>query len=238
MNLLEIKKSKSPLNKIELNESIDHDALSQLLNSDLLLKDSWSQNGITYENERQQLLAYNALYHNGNNAKVTYKLTSCGYGRVYANKSLSLGSLRKEVRHTLAKDIYVDIDIENCHPMILCQVCSKSGIECESLTEYTTNRDEILKNVMDTYSVDRDQAKRLFLSLQYGGKFENWAKEHATNVKPSKFISKFASELDLIAEIISEKNPKLSKVTKDKMETNNKHNFKGALLSSVRSMKD
>jgi hypothetical protein len=114
-----------------LYESIDHNALSQLLNSDLLLKDSWSQNGITYENERQQLLAYKAMYHNGPTAKVTYKLTSCGYGRVYAMKPLSLGSLRKEVRHTLAIDIYVDIDIENCHPMILCQVCSRSDIECD-----------------------------------------------------------------------------------------------------------
>jgi hypothetical protein len=85
---------------------------------------------------------------------------------------------------------------------------------------------------MDTYNVDRDQAKKLFISLQYGGKFENWAKEHATNVmKPSKFIIKFASELDTIAEIISQKNPKLAKVIKDKMDVNHKHNFKGALLS-------
>jgi hypothetical protein len=120
MNLQEVRKSKSQLHKIELKETINHEALNQLLNSDLLLKNSWSQNGITYENEKQQLLAYKALFSNNNDhAKVTYKLTSSGFGRVYATKSLSLGSIRKEVRHTLAKDIYVDIDIENCHPMIL-----------------------------------------------------------------------------------------------------------------------
>ena len=108
-----------------MKETINQDALNQLLNSDLLLKDSWSQNGITYENEKQQLTAYKALFHNGNCATVVYKMTGCGFGRVYATKSLSLGSIRKEVRHTLAKDIYVDIDIENCHPMILHQVCEK-----------------------------------------------------------------------------------------------------------------
>ena len=48
MNLIEIKKSDSPLHKIELRETINQEALNQLLNSDLLLKESWSQNGITY----------------------------------------------------------------------------------------------------------------------------------------------------------------------------------------------
>src|ERR1700733_5778331 len=138
MSLLEVKKYKSQIQKIELKETINQDALNQLLNSDLLLKDSWSQNGITYENEKQQLLAYKELFNNGSNAKVIYKKTSCGFGRVYATKSLSLGSIRKEIRHTLAKDIYVDIDIENCHPMILRQVCEKADIECEALTEAKT----------------------------------------------------------------------------------------------------
>ena len=76
--------------------------------------------------EKQQLLAYKSLFHNTANATILYKMTSSGFGRVYATKSLSLGSIRKEVRHTLVKDIYVDIDIENCHPMILRQVCKKS----------------------------------------------------------------------------------------------------------------
>jgi len=58
----------------------------------------------------------------------TCKMTKTGCGRVYANKSLSLGSIRKEVRHTLAKEKYVDIDIENCHPIILKQLCDKNDI--------------------------------------------------------------------------------------------------------------
>src|ERR1700722_2375618 len=132
MNLLEVKKCNSQLHKIELKETINHEALNQLLNSDLLLKVSWSQNGVTYENEKQQLLAYKALFNKGATATVTYKTTSSGFGRVYATKSLSLGSIRKEVRHTLANDIYVDIDIENCHPMILRQVCEKADIDCVS----------------------------------------------------------------------------------------------------------
>ena len=99
---LEIKKLNSILDTIQLTEQIDQEVLNQLLNSNLLRTDSWQHNGVTYENEKQQLLRYRALFKN-NIATIEYGITSSGYARVYANKSLSLGSIRKEVRHTLAK---------------------------------------------------------------------------------------------------------------------------------------
>ena len=40
------------------------------------------------------------------------------YGRVFPKNSLGLFSIRREIRHTLARDNYVHIDVENCLPVL------------------------------------------------------------------------------------------------------------------------
>ena len=61
-------------------------------------------------------------------------------GRVYPNKLLSLFSLRREIRHTLACDKYVDLDTANCHPEILNQFFSFRNIRTKCLNECVPNR--------------------------------------------------------------------------------------------------
>ena len=51
---------------------------------------------------------------------VSYKQNN-NIGRYFACGSLSLQSLPREIRHTIANDYYYDIDISNCHPVLLCQ---------------------------------------------------------------------------------------------------------------------
>lgn len=46
-----------------------------------------------------------------------------GYGRFFAQGSLSLQSFPREIRHTIAGDYYQDIDIVNAHPVILEHLC-------------------------------------------------------------------------------------------------------------------
>jgi hypothetical protein len=43
-------------------------------------------------------------------------------GGVNPKNSLGLFSIRREIRHTLSKQRYVDLDIDNCHPVILNQI--------------------------------------------------------------------------------------------------------------------
>jgi hypothetical protein len=106
-----------------------------------------------------------------NKLKVNYKLGTSGYGRVFPFKGLSLSCVRRQVRHSIAKVYYVDIDMENCQPAILKQLCDLNGQRCELLTYYCDNRKQCLKDVMDYYQVDRNAAKKLFLISQFGGKF-------------------------------------------------------------------
>ena len=156
------------------------------------------------------------------------------YGRVFPKNSLGLFSIRREIIHTLARDNYIDIDVENCHPVILSQICENNNIEHKYLKRYIDNRADLLKEVMTTYNVTRDQAKVLFLQLLYFGSFESWSKNHNIQDKePTKFIRKFKKELNVIGEIIVANNQKLSNdIEKNKEEQHIKdYNLKASVCS-------
>ena len=113
MQSLTINKEESKLNGIKLTESIDVSLIDKLIQSDLLQTVPWvnPQTGekVCYDNEKQHLLAIRKKIKNGK-LEVIYKNTKIGVGRVYPTKSLSLCSIRRELRHTLAKGNYIDID--------------------------------------------------------------------------------------------------------------------------------
>ena len=57
-----------------------------------------------------------------NGGKTEYTKSSDGYGRRFPKRGLSLSLVRKKVRHTLCEGRYVDFDMKNAHPEILCQL--------------------------------------------------------------------------------------------------------------------
>lgn len=64
-------------------------------------------------------------------------------GRLYCGNSVQ--GLSKPIRGLLMKHT-TDIDMKNAHPVILKYVCKKHNIRCPMLTDYVSNRDEILTN--------------------------------------------------------------------------------------------
>lgn len=106
--------------------------------------------------------------------EVTYEFSNIHQldhqGRRFAVKAQSLQSFSKYIRHTITHDIYNDIDIVNCHPVILKQYCDKNGIACDCLTYYIEHRDECLNELMLVHKFNRDEAKRMFLTVMNGGK--------------------------------------------------------------------
>ena len=105
---------------------------------------------------------------------ITYKLSNknggkLGYGRLYGNKG-SFETLEKECRGTVCKEFYHDIDVVNCHPVILVQFAkSKYNIELPEVEKYVDNRDLYLKHVMTENGVTRDEAKTSIIKILYGG---------------------------------------------------------------------
>ena len=232
---LTVEPKKNELNNIQLIEIIPTETLNLLINSSLL-KQQFNNpfSSICFDNEKQQLEKYKKLVKNGE-AKVNYIQTKdIKYGRVFPKNALGLFSIRREIRHTLARDNYIDIDIENCHPVLLCQICEQNNIEHKYLKRYIDNRADLLQEVMSTYNVVKDQAKQLFIQLLYFGTFDSWCNNHnIENKEPLKFIRKFKKELNVIGEIIVANNPKLTtEIEKKKEEQHIKdNNIKGSVCS-------
>jgi len=212
--VLNIKVKSSPFNKLETLEVVDLQLLNKVINSSNLQTDKYVflDSCFEYENEKAFLLKIKQKIHN-NNLKVTYKMSTSGIGRVFAFKGLSLGCMRRAVRHTLSEGHYTDIDMENCHPIILKHLCDVNGINCESLTFYCSNRDFCLRSVQETYNVSRDNAKKLFLILQYNGQFETWSNtNNLINIQPTEFIIKYTQELKTICLNLYNQNKDIEKI--------------------------
>ena len=216
-NLLTLTVHESILDNLTLKEPINTDILIKLINSDLLKKSF--KNPLVeffYCNEKDQLEDYKNLIKD-DKAYVTYKKPEgMKFGRSNPIKGLGLFCLRREIRHTLTKNKYVDIDIKNCHPVILLQICKDNIIDCEELNIYINNRDEIINEIMIKYNVSYDDVKKLFIRLLYFGTFKMWADEMKIQDKPTNYINRFITEITQIGEIIANKNPEIKKLIIEK----------------------
>ena len=116
------KPSTTILTRPNFSEPIDRQLCQRMVDTGVLRKywdDKW---GCT---EEELVLRIKKKVKNGV-LPVKYQRPKTGYGRVNPKDSLSLGSLRKAVRHTLCGDSWVDFDVENCHPAILLQLCEET----------------------------------------------------------------------------------------------------------------
>ncbi len=90
-----------------------------------------------------------------------------GVGRLYPKyNTQSLQDVPRDVRKALVYDQCTDVDITNCHPVLLLQLFKQEGIVCDTLEEYVTNRESRLQET----GLSRDDAKDAFIRLLYGGK--------------------------------------------------------------------
>lgn len=77
-------------------------------------------------------------------------------GRLFTFKGIQ--GLRKNVRGFLASDT-IDIDIINCHPNILENICNRHDITCSMLRDYNANRTKMLEKIQECDGVDYETAK-------------------------------------------------------------------------------
>ena len=201
---LKISTIPSILDNLTLKQSVNEKLLEKLITSSLLKKVfNNASSAIFYENEKQQLIALQKSIKHGVSDVKYKKPTGIKFGRVIPGKCLGLVSIRRQIRHTIARDYYIDIDIVNAHPVILHQICIHNSIECTNLGQYVKNRGSYLNEVMVEYNVSRDKAKTLFIRLLYFGSITEWMKnENITDAKPLDFLTNFKNELNNIGNII------------------------------------
>lgn len=214
MKSIKLVKSNSLLSNLKTIETIDRDVLRKIIDTVELGKSKYNE---TYDNEKQFLeTLYKKIGEKSNNMIVQYKKPDIGIGRVNPIKSLSLSMIRRPLRHTLAEGYYIDIDIKNCQPTLLHQICLENGIKCENLEKYVNNRELILEEIRKEYGCEREDAKNLFINLIFLGSFDSWAIDLDINQNPTDYICCLVKELKEIAKIIAENNPELHNKNKDR----------------------
>lgn len=144
----------------------------------------YSRNGMNYLWDNQQLLdagqkkIVSSIWRNSKKATlsptmtqtITYKLSGkkagkLGYGRYYSTIG-GLETMEKQARGSLCVDYYHDIDIVNCHPVIIVQMAkNKYDYDLPELDYYCANRDKVLAKI----HIDRDTAKEEVIRIIYGG---------------------------------------------------------------------
>lgn len=88
-----------------------------------------------------------------------------GYGRCYGTKG-SFETLERECRGTICRDFYVDIDVVNCHPVILSQLAQNQyHIELPEVNMYCTQRADFLKQIHES----KESAKQAIFKILYNG---------------------------------------------------------------------
>lgn len=220
---LTLKPYENLLNGIVMYEPINKPLLEKLINSDLLkltVKNPLS----FFTNEKVMLEKYRDIINPAGYAVVTYnKSPNNPFGRCDPAGSLGLHSIRKEIRHTLTEELYIDIDLENAHPQILLQICRANDIPCDNLNDYCINRQKWLDFVTEKYLhtiVDkkkkRDTAKNLFIRLMYGGGFSKWRDDSKLDksFEPTCELELFINEFKVIQKMITKSNSEIVNIVK------------------------
>ena len=92
-----------------------------------------------------------------------------GYGRLYGYGGYSLEQVPSEIRGTLCRGVYHDIDIINCHPTLLAALAVRYGYTLPQLTAYCESRDVILAQLQAEMGCTRGEAKAETLKVFFGG---------------------------------------------------------------------
>ena len=109
-----------------------------------------------------------------------------------------------------------DIDMINCHPVILNYLCKKNNVECNILKNYIENRELILSS----FAEDRKSVKELFLSILNGGFKDIYSDDKQTN----NYLKLFENEIIRIQNYF---------YINDKRYLDIDYNYKGKNLSRI-----
>jgi hypothetical protein len=91
----------------------------------------------------------------------------------------SMQACPSSLRPLLLKLYYHDIDIVNCHPTLMIQVCSKFGKRhlIPTLVNYEADRDVVLQRIADHFGVDKASCKFVVLRVLNGGSVQKWIED-------------------------------------------------------------
>lgn len=133
--------------------------------------------GLRKELDPGQVANLNALFNNRQRGRlageqsITYRLSKSkagelGWGRLYGDRG-SLETLERECRGTVCREFYNDVDLVNCHPVLLVQFARRYlGLTLTHWEGYVADRGFLLAQT----GLCQDEAKTAVIKVLYGGK--------------------------------------------------------------------
>lgn len=203
-------------------ETITPDELNGLVDSKYGVNHSLSKmKDLQDKNENQYLIRYMKNMMPDGRVKVKYFLPEHKWGRIQPDASLSLSLFHRPTRHTLARNHYVDFDMENCQPQLITQICRLNGIVNKACAKYCENPKTVRESIAAFHKLQPivcdnmlitpvEQAKKLVLALFFGGTYDEWRKKYdATNSERMPFVSEMESEIFYVMERIYKDNSQI-----------------------------
>lgn len=165
---------------------------------------------------------------------VSYKQNN-DIGRYFACGSLSLQSLPREIRHTISDEYYYDVDISNCHPVLICQYAKAHNLKCKYIQLYIDNRDILFEELSKQFKCNKDKIKNGFLCILNGAKsFLKMNDDEMPN-----FVRRYKKEVANIQQFIFENEPEYKKLgiaNAKKKQEHNHYNSSNELGSCMNIM--
>ena len=208
-------------NSISYYETFDHEALQMILDNQnhyktLMRESCFSSDTYCPFKLSSDYINKAKIYKDGLcKIKVNYQQSGCLKNRYFADKSLSMQNLPREIRWTIGHKYYWDLDIVNCHPVVLKYLCKGWNIDTPVLNKYVSDRKAFIKKI----GLDYEVGKLKLISIIDG------------NGNSNPKLAKFHEEMKNIREKISKLRPKEYKILKEI----GKDNPPGSLISHVMS---
>ena len=95
-------------------------------------------------------------------------------------------NMSRITKGSICNTIYNDLDVVNCHPVLLQQIFQKKGYNTKTLSKLITKRD-IIFNDFKIKGIDRDSCKSLFMAIFYGGSPDKWMRDNNIQEIPKLF---------------------------------------------------
>tara|TARA_R110000765_G_scaffold340278_2_gene430355 strand:+ start:681 stop:3227 length:2547 start_codon:yes stop_codon:yes gene_type:complete len=177
--------------------------------------------GITYEgaqhtrwgNEMKQVQEYKNRYSKKTRLfHIQHKLAKHKWGRTQPVGFASMSVFHRPTRHALCEAKYKDIDMENAQVNIIKEVALQHEVGCPSLEKYCENPKKYRAKIMEHHKCSKDVAKKLVISIMYGGKYSSWLTKNdiqKNDNNPLKIAVGIQEEIIPIMEIVYVANSKI-----------------------------
>lgn len=203
-------------------DSVDEETLKEWFKTDNTTNEEEKELSIEHKKKlyKTKLINYLKNVQNGT-IQITYKQVSTNVGRYFCIGS-SLQNHMRAFRHTLSADKYLDLDMENAHPMLLYQYCEKQDIECENLKDYALNRPKYLKYAENLGYKSKGAQKRYLLKMLNNDGMKC----------PSDELKPLYKELKTIRQLLTLQNPELKKYVVGNVGENY-YNIRGKIMNII-----